>query len=57
MSSVAGYTIGRDPAAAITVQYTPVSHLHAEVIPLPDGRVYVTDCASRNGTLINEGGR
>ena len=54
MSSVACYTIGR--AAAITVQHTTVSRLHAEVIPLPDGRLYVTDCASRNGTFINEDG-
>lgn len=42
--------------AAITVQHTTVSRLHAEVIPLPDGRLYVTDCASRNGTFINEDG-
>lgn len=56
MSSVACYTIGRDTDAAITVQHTTVSRLHAEVIPLPDGRLYVTDCASRNGTFINEGG-
>ena len=56
MSSIACYTIGRDTAAAITVQHTTVSRLHAEVIPLPDGRLYVTDCASRNGTFINEGG-
>lgn len=55
MSTVACYTIGRD-AAAITVQHTTVSRLHAEVIPLPDGRLYVTDCASRNGTFINEDG-
>ena len=56
MSTVACYTIGRDTDAAITVQHTTVSRLHAEVIPLPDGRLYVTDCASRNGTFINEGG-
>ena len=55
MSSIACYTIGRD-TAAITVPHTTVSRLHAEVIPLPDGRLYVTDCASRNGTFVNEGG-
>lgn len=55
-SAVACYTLGRDTAAAITVQHTTVSRLHAEVIPLPDGRLYVTDCASRNGTFINEDG-
>ncbi len=56
MSSVACYTVGRDTDTAITVQHTTVSRLHAEVIPLPDGRLYVTDCASRNGTFINEDG-
>lgn len=56
MSTVACYTIGRDTDAAITVPHTTVSRLHAEVIPLPDGRLYVTDCASRNGTFINEDG-
>ena len=56
MSSIACYTLGRDTDAAITVQHTTVSRLHAEVIPLPDGRLYVTDCASRNGTFINEDG-
>ena len=56
MSTVACYTVGRD-ATAIIVQHTTVSRLHAEVIPLPDGRLYVTDCASRNGTFINEDGR
>ena len=56
MSTVACYTIGRDTSAAISMQHTTVSRLHAEVIPLPDGRLYVTDCASRNGTFINEDG-
>ena len=34
-----------------------MSRLHAEVIPLPDGRVYVTDCATTNGTFVHEGGQ
>ena len=57
MSKIACYTIGRDTAASIPVQHETVSHIHAEVIPLPDGRVYVTDCASTNGTFLNEDGR
>ena len=57
MSKVACYTIGRDAAAAITVQHQTVSRIHAEAIPLPDGRLYVTDCASTNGTFINEDGQ
>lgn len=57
MSKVVCYTLGRDAAAAITVPHGTVSRLHAEVIPLPDGRVYITDCASTNGTFVNEDGR
>ena len=57
MSKVACYTIGRDAAAAITVPHVTVSRVHAEVIPLPDGRMYITDCVSTNGTFLNEDGR
>ena len=57
MSKVACYTIGRGAATAITVQHKTVSRVHAEAIPLPDGRLYVTDCASTNGTFINEDGQ
>ena len=57
MSTVACSTVGRGEAAAITIQHETVSRLHAEVIPLSDGRVYVTDCASRNGTFVNEDGQ
>ena len=57
MSKVPCYAIGRDAAAAITIQHETVSRIHAEAIPLPDGRLYVTDCASTNGTFLNESGR
>lgn len=57
MSKVACYTLGRDAAAALTVPHTTVSRIHAEVIPLSDGRVYITDCASTNGTFVHEDGR
>ena len=57
MSKIPCYTLGRDAEAAITVPHGTVSRLHAEVIPLPDGRVYVTDCASTNGTFVHEDGR
>ncbi len=56
MSKIACVTVGRSADAAITIPHETVSRLHAEVIPLPDGRVYITDCASRNGTFIcNDG--
>ena len=57
MSKIPCYAIGRDAAAAVTVSHTTVSRLHAEAVPLPDGRLYVTDCASTNGTFINEDGQ
>ncbi len=57
MSKVACYPIGRDAAAPIVVPHKTVSRVHAEAIPLPDGRLYVTDCASTNGTFINEDGQ
>ena len=56
MSKIACATVGRSATTAITIPHETVSRLHAEVIPLPDGRVYITDCASRNGTFICDSG-
>ncbi len=56
MSEISCVTVGRSATAAITIPHETVSRLHAEVIPLPDGRVYLTDCASRNGTFICDHG-
>ena len=52
MSKISCATVGRSATAAITIPHETVSRLHAEVIPLSDGRVYITDCTSRNGTFI-----
>lgn len=57
MSTVACYTVGRGAAADVALPHRSVSRQHAEVIPLPDGRVYVTDCATTNGTFVHEGGQ
>ena len=57
MSKIFCSTVGRSEAAAVTISHETVSRLHAEVIPLSDGRVYVTDCASRNGTFVNDNGQ
>ncbi len=57
MSKIPCASIGRSKAAAITIAHETVSRTHAEVIPLTDGCVYVTDCASRNGTFVNEDGQ
>ena len=56
MSKIAYVTVGRSASAVITIPHKTVSRLHAEVIPLPDGRIYITDCASRNGTFICDDG-
>ena len=56
MSKIPCFTVGRSADAAITISHETVSRLHAEVIPLADGRAYVTDCTSRNGTFICEDG-
>ena len=57
MSRIPCYTVGRDLAAAIVLQHETVSRVHAELIPVSDGRIYVTDCASTSGTFIHEGGQ
>ena len=57
MSKVPCYTVGRDASVAITLQHETVSRRHAELIPVPDGQIYITDCASTNGTFIDENGQ
>ena len=57
MSKIPHYTIGRDPSASVVLPHDTVSRIHAELIPITGGRVYVTDCVSTGGTFIDEGGR
>ena len=57
MSKIPTYTIGRDPSASVVLPHDTVSRIHAELIPVTGGQVYVTDCASTGGTFIDEGGR
>lgn len=57
MSRIRCYSVGRDPSASIVLQHKTVSRRHAELIPVPGGQVYVTDCASTCGTFIDKGGR
>ena len=57
MSRIRCYSVGRDPSMTIVVQHGTVSRRHAELIPVAGGQVYVTDCASANGTFVAEGGR
>ena len=57
MSKIPHYTIGRDPSASVVLPHDTVSRIHAELIPVTGGQVYVTDCASTGGTFIEENGR
>lgn len=49
-------TIGRDPDCDIALDEDSVSAHHAEVMLSRAGRLFVTDCASSNGTHIDEQG-
>lgn len=46
------FTIGREPDCEIRIDDPLVSRRHAEV-GLTDGRWYVQDCGSRNGTFLD----
>jgi RsiW-degrading membrane proteinase PrsW (M82 family) len=50
------YTIGRDPGCDITLADDSVSRVHAELSFMPDGRPYLRDCGSVNGTRITRAG-
>ena len=55
MSRVTTYLVGRDPRCHHRLHDPSVSRRHAEVVPAPDGRFYVTDCASTGGTFVLRG--
>ena len=57
MSRIRCFTVGRDPSVSVVLQHETVSRVHAELIPVAGGQVFVTDCASTGGTFIEEGGR
>jgi diguanylate cyclase (GGDEF)-like protein len=47
-------TIGRDPAADISVSDQSISRKHARLNREPGGKVRLTDLGSSNGTLVND---
>jgi pSer/pThr/pTyr-binding forkhead associated (FHA) protein len=49
--------VGRGPQADIAVGDDSVSARHAELSLTRDGRLFVTDCDSRNGTFVQDGDR
>ena len=55
MSRIRTWIVGRDPACDVVLDDETVSRRHAELVRLPDGRLYVTDRATMNGTFILDG--
>ena len=57
MSRIRMYVVGRDLRCDVPLEDGSVSRLHAEVVRLADGGLFVTDHASRNGTFVLDGGQ
>jgi pSer/pThr/pTyr-binding forkhead associated (FHA) protein len=47
------FTIGRSEEATISINHSSVSRVHAELIPIGNGRFEIVDKASANGIRIN----
>jgi pSer/pThr/pTyr-binding forkhead associated (FHA) protein len=46
-------TVGRAPGCGVSLPDTTVSQLHARIFRSPDGRLWVEDLGSTNGTFVN----
>ena len=55
MSRVRTYVVGRDGTSDVRLDDSTVSGRHAEVVRVEGGRLYVTDCATTNGTYVLAG--
>ena len=55
MSRIRTYIVGRDRECDVRLDDSSVSRRHAECVRLADGRLYITDCATTNGTFVLEG--
>ena len=51
------FTIGRSKECDIVLADDSVSRLHAELIYLKDGNLFITDCHSKNGTTLVRNGK
>ena len=56
MTRIRTYVVGRARGCDVRLDDSSVSRRHAELVRLPDGRLYVTDCATTNGTFVLGGG-
>ena len=52
MSRVRTYVVGRERTCDVRLDDASVSRRHAEVVRVSGGRLFVTDCATTNGTLV-----
>jgi pSer/pThr/pTyr-binding forkhead associated (FHA) protein len=48
------FRIGRDAGCHLRPASTDVSRLHCAIMTKPDGRVFIRDLSSANGTIVNE---
>lgn len=48
------FRIGRDAMCHLRPASTDVSRLHCAIVTHPDGRIFLRDYASSNGTIINQ---
>ena len=55
MAHIRTCLVGRDRSCDVMLDDPSVSRLHAEVVRLSDGRLYVTDRGTTNGTLVLAG--
>ena len=55
MSRIRTYLVGRDPSCGYHIADESVSRQHAEVVLARDGRFFVTDRGSLNGTFVLAG--
>ena len=51
------YMIGRSPKVDIVVSDATVSRRHAELLFTDNGRYYLNDCGSKNGTRVRQHGK
>ena len=49
------YIVGRERSCDVRLDDPSVSRVHAEVVRLPSGRLYVTDRATTNRTFVLDG--
>ncbi|GAA5218263.1 FHA domain-containing protein [Corallincola platygyrae] len=54
---VSAFSIGRRSSNDVTLQDPSVSGCHAELVRAADGRYYLCDCKSTNGTFVDKQGQ